>query len=465
PFLAGDRLVCFTETDVFALDVYTGEEVRVEGGFPRPIVSDDPALPAQRRGTFYLIENGNLIAVQLSDGKPATKPDDTKRWKPQPVDNPSSVNAYDAVVALCEGDLSTQVRGFDVKTGEQLWGPVKVGQKTPGPVTTATDVLLFVSGGHLYAVNIRSGDTRFDFSPAVADSLAHDQPPQAGAIGEKTICVTTGKSAYGVDVSTGKQLWMKSATHPTTNTQWFTPAISERFNLVVLANNEGEVFVLELTTGTQRWSAQLASISQVHIAGDKLYVEAQGSTQFTVYELVSDKEKQVCVVKLEDVGHVDVVAGHGTLFTAGTEFIRAIPFSNQNAALFNTSKQSSITVAPKGSHLDFGIGDFTVETWVATTCGGDLVSGFPTLTDEKYHGFRVNITPAGRIRFSVINKTAANSFAAVSPATNVADGYWHHVAVVRRNDAVEMYLDGVSLNVDSARKGAAALNIGGNTVL
>src|SRR6185369_6878935 len=63
------------------------------------------------------------------------------------------------------------------------------------------------------------------------------------------------------------------------------------------------------------------------------------------------------------------------------------------------------------------------------------------------------------------NKTAANSFAAVSPATNVADGYWHHVAVVRRNDAVEMYLDGVSLNVDSACKGVAALNIGGNTVL
>lgn len=465
PFLAGDRLVCFTDTAVFALDVYTGEEVSVEEGFPRPIVSDDPALPAQRRGTFYYIEDSQLIAVQLSDGKPAKLADDTPRWKKQPVNNASSVNAYETVVAVCEGDLSTQVRGFDVKTGQQLWGPVKVGQKTPGPVTTTTDALIFVSGGHLYAVNIRSGDTRFDFSPAVADPLAHDQPPQAGAIGDKTICVTTGRSAYGVDVSTGRQVWMKSATHPTSNTQWFTPAVSERFNLVVLANNEGEVFVLELTTGTQRWSAKLASIGQVSIAGDKVYVEAQGSTQFTVYELVSDKEKQVCVVKLDDVGHVDVVAGHGTLFTAGTEFIRGIPFSNQNAALFSKSHGAHISVAPKGSHLDFGVGDFTVEAWVATTCGGELVSGFPTLADDVFHGFRVNVTPAGRIRFSVLNKTAANSFAAVSPATNVADGYWHHVAVVRHNDAVEMYLDGVSLEVDSARKGVAALNIGGNTQL
>ncbi len=465
PIVAGDRLICFTDSQVFALDIYTGEAVIAEDGFPRQLgISDDPALPTHSRGTLYYVESGELRAVQLADGKPPIQlSDGNPRWKKPAVAQASSVNANENVVIVCEGDLSTAVKGFDAKTGSPLWGPVKVGQKTPGPVTATRDALLFVSGGHLFAVNIRSGDTRFDFLPAGDDPLAHDQPPQAGEIGDDTIVVTTGMAAYGVDVSKGKQLWVKRATHTTRNTQWFTPAISERFNRVVLANNDGEVFVLELTTGTSRWSVQLPGINQVSIAGDKVYVKTQGGAQFTVYDLLSGE--QSCVVKLDDVGHIDVVAGHGILFTAGSEYIQAFPFSNQNAVLFSKSREALITVEPKGSHLDFGQGDFTIEAWVATTCGGELVSGFPTLTGDKYHGFRVNVIPQGRIRFSVINKTAANSFAAVSPATNVADGYWHHVAVVRHNDAVEMYLDGVSLEVNSARKGVAALDIGGNTLL
>lgn len=466
PIVAGDRLVCFTDSLVFALDIYTGDEVNTEGGFPHYLnVSDDPPLPTHSRGTLYFVEAGELVARQLSDGLiPKKLSDDTERWKKPTVTQASSVNANESVVVLAERNPATSVKGFDAITGLQLWGPVQVSQTSPGPVTATNNAVIFVSNGHLFAVNIRSGDTRFDFSPTgEPDPLTHDHAPQVGEVGDKAIGVTTGMAAYGVDLATGKQLWVKRATHPTRNTQWLTPAISERFNRVVLANNDGEVFVLELTTGAGCWSAQLPATSQVSIAGDKVYVEARGGAEFTVYELLSGK--QSCVVKLEDVGHVDVVAGHGILFTAGSQYIRAIPFSDQNAALFSKSQTALITIAPQGSHLDFGQRDFTIEAWVATTCGGELVSGFPTLADEKYHGFRVNVTPQGRIRFSVINKTAANSFAAISPATNVADGYWHHVAVVRHGDAVEMYLDGVSLEVSDARKGAAALDIGGNNLL
>ena len=54
PILAGDRLICFTDTDIFALDIYTGEEVKAEDGFPRTLgISEDPPLPAHSRGTFY----------------------------------------------------------------------------------------------------------------------------------------------------------------------------------------------------------------------------------------------------------------------------------------------------------------------------------------------------------------------------------------------------------------------------
>jgi outer membrane protein assembly factor BamB len=472
PIVAGDRLVCFTDSLVFALDIYTGEEVTGESGFPHYLsVSDDPPLPTHSRGTLYFIESSELVARQLCDGTvPTILSDGSERWKKPPVTQATSVNANESVVVLSERNPGTTVKGFNAITGEKLWGPVQVSQKSPGPVAATDDALVFVSAGHLFGVNIRSGDTRFEFAAAAdtPDPLTIDQAPQVGEVGDKTVVVTTGMAAYGVDISNGKQIWVKRATHPTRNTQWLAPAVSERFNCVVLANNDGEIFVLELTTGNPRWSTQVANTSQVSIAGDKVYVKAQGGAQFTVYELLSGK--QACIVKLDDVGHVHVVAGHGILFTAGNDSIQGIPFSNQNAALFSKSREALITVEPtveqgKKSYLDFGQGDFTVEAWIATTCGGEIISGFPTVADDKYHGFRINVTPQGRLRFSVINRTAANSFASISPNTDVADGYWHHVAVVRHNDAVEMYLDGVSLELDNARKGVAALDIGGNNVL
>ena len=473
PLVAGDRLICFTGSQVLALDIYTGDEIKAENGFPHDLnYSDDPSLPTFSRGTLYFQEGSDtgdgdvLVARQLSDGRVPTRASDgTDRWKKTGVTQADSIKASEGVVVVSERNPATTVKGFDAMTGEKLWGPVKVSQKSPGPVAATSDVLVFVAGVHLYAVNIRSGDTRFEFTPTgeTSEQLAYDHPPAVGEVGDKSIVVTTGRTAYAVDLANGKQIWFKRATKPSPNTQWLAPAISERFNRVVLANNDGEVFVHELTTGTQLWTAQIQDIKQLSLAGDKVYIKAQAGLQFYVYELLTGK--QACVVKIDDVGHVDVVAGHGILFTAGTEFIRAIPFSEQNAALFRKSEGALITVDAEGSQFDFRQNDFTVEAWIATTCGGEIVSGFPAVADNEHHGFRFNVTDQGRLRFSVINKTAANSFAAVGPATNAADGYWHHVAVVRRGDGVEMYLDGVSLALDSARKGAAALDIGGKNSL
>lgn len=467
PIVAGDRLVCFTESLVFALDIYTGEVVDFEDGFPHNLdLSDDPPLPTYSRGTLYYVEGspGQLVARQLADGrKPIKHSDSTERWTPPSVSQASSVTAYDDVVVVTERNPGTSVKGFNAITGAELWKPVAVSQTSPGPVTTTSDALMFVSSGHLYAVNIRSGDTRFNFAPSGdPDPLTVDQAPAVGQVGDKTIVVTTGMAAYAVDVANGKQIWVKRATHPTRNTQWLAPAISERHNRIVLANNDGEIFVVELITGAPRWNVQFPKVKQVSIAGDKVYINAQDNGQFYVYDL--EKGTQTCVLKLDEAG-VNVVAGHGILFTVGSEYIRGILFGDQKAALFRRSKQARITVTTQKSEFDFGKGDFTIETWIATICGGDIVSGFPSIDDDQHHGFRVNVTPHGRIRFSVINKTAANSFAAISPATNVCDGDWHHVAVVRRSDSVEMYLDGVSVEINSARKGAAALDIGGNNSL
>src|SRR5690349_184203 len=469
PLVAGDRLLCVTKSALYALDLYTGAEIKAEGGFPyflRPSFDATPPL-THSRGLVYFMDAGELLALQLSDGQPPKRWSERKlvaRLKRQKLNSVVSVRAYDNVVVVCQADPDTRVSGFDPATGERLWGPVKVSQSSPGPVEATRDAVVFVSGGHLFAVNIRSGDTRFDFVPADAtDAFSHVNPPQIGDAADKTIVVAAGKTTYALDLSNGRQLWTHSATGPTRNTHWFTPAISERYNRVVLANNHNEVFVLELSTGARKWSAQVPDVAQVRIAGDKVYAGGLGQkANLHVFELVSGKKSYV--VNFDDVGRFGFVIGGGILFTPGDANIRAIPFGEQNAALF-TGRSSRVTIDAEAGQFDFQQNDFTIETWICTTSGGEIVSGFPTVAGNEHHGFRVNVSEQGRIRFAIVNKSADSSFAASSALTNVADGSWHHVAVVRRGANVETYVDGISVEVNTDLRGAGELNISGKNAL
>lgn len=471
PLVAGDRLICVTTSVIFALDIYTGKEVLAEEeeGFPYRFRPSDPssARPAYSRGLLYFVDKDELMAIQLSDGKPPSKLLDRKsipRWKPPPVEKAVSVRANDNVVVVCQADPDTRVTGFDATNGSPLWGPISVSLNSPGALGITRDAIVFVSSGRLFAINIRSGDTRFAFAPAgPPDPLAPVEEPQVGEIGEKSVVVAAGTAVYGVDLFTGRQLWTQAAKHPSRNTQWLTPAISERYNRVVLANTDGDVFVLELTTGASRWSTQVAGVTQVKIVGDKVYAGSPaGDAQLHVYELATGTWQYT--LNLDDVGRFGIVAGHGILFTPGETKIRALPFGDQNAALFN-GRSSRITVAAQETQFDFREGDFTIETWICTTRGGEVLSGFPTSSGQEHHGFRVNVNEQGRLRFAVINKDASSSFAASSVRTNVADGSWHHVAVVRRGQGVEMYVDGISVEVETALKGSTALGISGKTSL
>jgi outer membrane protein assembly factor BamB len=463
PLIAGDRLICVTDKAVYALDIYTGKEVANEkGGFPHRLgVSfDDQPAPTHSRGAVFFMDGGKLICRQLSDGNIPTRLVDGKRvprWTPPKIAGVTSLNANDDVVVVTHADPDTRICGFEPWTGAPLWGPVKVSKFSPGPVSTTRDAVVFISGGHLFAVNIRSGDTRFDFAPS--DPLSAAEAPQVGEVGNKSVVVATGTAAYGVDLRNGNQLWV----HKAGNTRWCRPAISERYNRVVLGNKNNELFVLELTTGVVKWKADVPDLAQVSIVGDQVYAGGRGSeAKLHVYNLASGKKAYT--LQLDDPGRMGLMTGHGILFIPGEKNIRAIPFADQNAALFN-GRSSRITVSAPGGQFDFRENDFTIESWICTTTGGEVMSGFPTATGNEHHGFRVNVTDQGRLRFAVINRNADSSFAAVSTLTNLADGSWHHVAVVRRGDGVEMYVDGISAEVQTAVKGSKPLDINGKSEL
>lgn len=469
PLVAGDRLVCVTRSAVFALDLYTGEEVTAEEGFPyflRP--SFDPtALLTHSRGILYFLDAGELLARQLSDGKVPTRWENGKReprWKAPRVNGAVSVRADDDVVVVVQADPGTRVTGFDALTGAQLWKKENVSQKSPGPVEATRDAITFVSGGHLFAINIRSGDTRFDFS-AANDSLSAINPPQIGAVGDKSVVVVAGTATYGVDLYTGNQAWVHRGRKANANTQWLTPAISERYNRVVLANSDNEVFVLELTSGELKWAAEVRDVAQVRIVGDKVYAGGLGrKANLHVFELNADKETKSCVVELDDVGRFGFLTGQGIIFTPGDTHIRAFPFGEQKAAHFN-GRASRITIDAAESQFDFKQNEFTIEAWICTTSGGEIVSGFPTAAGNEHHGFRLNVSDQGRIRFAIVNKSASSTFAASSAMTTVADGSWHHVAVVRRGETVETYVDGISVEVFTEQRGPGDLKVSGKNEL
>ncbi|HEU5131951.1 MAG TPA: LamG-like jellyroll fold domain-containing protein, partial [Pyrinomonadaceae bacterium] len=392
------------------------------------------------------------------------------RWTPPAIAGVTSLNANDDVVVVTHAAPDTQVTGYDPWTGERLWKPVKVSKFSPGPVSATREALVFVSGGHLFAVNIRSGYPRFDFAPA-GDSMPSAEAPQVGEVGDKSVVVATGTAAYGVDLKNGNQLWVHKARISSATTRWFRPAISERHNCVVLGNKNNELFVLELTTGVVRWTVDVPDLSEVSVVGDKVYAGSKDA-KLHVYDLKAAEKKYAdkqpvetqYVLQLEDPGQMGLVTGHGILFIPGEKKIRAIPFADQNAALFN-GRSSRITVAAPGNQFDFRTNDFTIESWICTTTGGEVVSAFPGATGNENHGFRINVTDQGRLRFAVINRNADSSFAAVSAVTNLADGSWHHIAVVRHGDGVEMFVDGVSTEVHTANKGSKPLDINGKCEL
>ena len=471
PLVAGDRLVCVSSTAVFALDIYTGEEVDGgDEGFPRFLQPSFDATPplTHSRGIVYFMDDGELMARQLSDGRVPMRRDENRlvpRWNgPKQLRDVVSVRASDDVVVVCQANPGTKATGYDAVTGAVLWKDVKVSQNSPGPIEATRDAIVFVAGGHLHAVNIRSGDPRFDFKPD-NDSLSSLNPPQFGELRDKSVVVVAGKSVYGVDLRTGKQLWTKAASQPTVNTQWLTPAIDERYNRVVAANNESgkNVFVLDLTTGAEQWSAEVPNCAQVRIVGNTVYAGGIGqNANLHVFKLATGEK--LYSVNFDDIGRFGFVTGHGILFSPGEGTMSAVAFGEQNAALFD-GKSSRITIDAQESQFDFKQNDFTIETWISTTRGGEIVSGFPTVAGNEHHGFRLNVSEQGRVRFAIINKSAQSSFAASSALTNVADGSWHHVAVVRRGANVEAYVDGISVEVNTDLRGPGELEVSGKNAL
>jgi hypothetical protein len=91
---------------------------------------------------------------------------------------------------------------------------------------------------------------------------------------------------------------------------------------------------------------------------------------------------------------------------------------------------------PNNAAYNVGTGDFTVMLLVKMTGSGCLVNRQSGLSGT---GWSLTVTANGVIAFTT--GSGQGFYQAYTGATNVADGYWHHVAVVRQSGQIVICLD------------------------
>ncbi len=120
------------------------------------------------------------------------------------------------------------------------------------------------------------------------------------------------------------------------------------------------------------------------------------------------------------------------------------------------SGNESINILKQTGALDFGAGNFTIETWIKADA---VQSGGSTSLVLNYGGlsyYQMAISIGGRLRLDC-RDSAGNSVATFDDAAdsvNLLDSNWHHVAASRDGSTFSIYVDGVLRKSTSQSIGA-----------
>lgn len=92
---------------------------------------------------------------------------------------------------------------------------------------------------------------------------------------------------------------------------------------------------------------------------------------------------------------------------------------------------------------NFGTGNFTLECWVNTnaTTNVTILTKRSGITYSNF--FRLLVLSSGKAIFEIDQSSAAD-YTSITGGTNINDGRWHHVAVVRVATQLLLYVDGKS---------------------
>jgi outer membrane protein assembly factor BamB len=498
--VAGDRLLGITGSTVFAADIYT----KLPAPTPKPgkdwfypIDAFDSSTPkvATADGVVYITDGDELKAFGLGDRVPL------QGWKPPSVPDVAALTVQDntLVVVHLKGG-ATAVSGYNARTGQPSFKPRTFSSDSPGSVAYGSGALFFMAEGSLHAVNVDFGDPRWKFE-AAGDFLTPSVTP---VVADRTVLVS-GRALYALDIDKGTKRFEITSTS-SGDVSWY-PAVADipaapvaasraasfhvatpLFSAVdgaqlsgvmlsqavlgrtyggcaVASNTAGDIVCFALSDGSVLWRKKVDAPGAPTIIDGTVYVPTNRQSRLARFNLITGIEESGYLLPDLAPSQPPVIVNGHLFLTTGTGDIVAYAFGKQSAAYFD-GKSSMISVKPDGKQFDFGTDDFTIEAWFRSSTGGEIFSSYPTSGDANAHGIRINLTPEGQIRVAVTNTRLSSVSARRTNRTGAADGEWHHVAVVRRDGAFMIALDGFAHEV-RAKEGASdvALPIGGDSAL
>jgi outer membrane protein assembly factor BamB len=467
---AGDRILGVAGATIFSIDIFHGQqplpdEKGTKPGFPFDLESDQNPCVTAAGGNVYFMNGEKLMALRLSDGKPLKTRDEKDQlvqWNPPLLANVTSLLAVDGkLIALHLGDRgSAAVTGFSAVNGKTLFDGIEISRLTPGGIAYGDGAVFFVSAKVLHAVNVDFGDKRFERTQGGRTSealLSSVTPCVAG-----NVVVAAGKSLHFFDVKTGAEIFEPIVPASGTAT-WRTPIAADKGKLII-ASNTVEVMAIRSADGKVVWRTKLDGPGQPSLRRKQVVVTTESSTMLVTLDLASGTPVRRFQLP-RSAAELPLIVNNETVFIPDARgSIEARPFGKQHAAYFD-GRTSHIDITPDQDLFDFGVDDFTVEAWVRSSEGGEIVASYPTLTDPDNHGFRLNIGPNGELRVAVVNAASHTVHAGRSRETCANDGEWHHVALIRRSDELLALLDGKSLDLFFRNDSAKGLRIGGHSAL
>jgi outer membrane protein assembly factor BamB len=453
--VAGDRLIGFKDNTLYAVDLYQGREVVApnDAGFPYSLVRSDPfateapAIASSHGAIFFPAAdadgNGILQALRLIDGLPVAA------WQAPKFDSVRSLaTAGDVVVVVAQdasgNTIASAVRATD---GTAKWGPLTLTQLSSGAVGCGDGAIFFASGQHLFAVNTGSGDTRFpkpaataaakfNINQAVAPLVAIPPAPSA----DPGVVICMGDQVRGFDIRSGALRWSYAIAGD--RFAGAAPAALSGDGTMLAVLSDGKVLsLLDTGSGTAKWQGKASYAGTPLIAGDTVFICGSGQKIVASFDLATGNSRMVYALG-NDISAVPPAIGNGHIFLQDAKgAIHAKPYADQSAAYFD-GRTGFVEIAADGHQFDFGAGDFTIEAWVRTCEGGEILCGYPT--DAAGTGFRLNLSERGELRFAISDLAEANRDLGKSRATRATDGQWHHIAVVRTAGDVSFFVDAVA---------------------
>lgn len=468
---AGDRLLGVSKSTLFAVDIFRGEEPEPDAqvdtqGFPYDFKydSNDPFVTVAG-GVAYFMDGEYLIALRVSDGLPLQKRNKKgvwEAWESPVLPNVTGLIAAEGkVVAVHLGESgSTAVSAFVAVNGEPAFGPIDISELSPGRIGYGDGAVFFIIEGRMYAVNVDFGDKRYERTGGgVTNEALHASVAPCVA---RDVVVAAGDKLHFFDVKTGAEIF-EPIGPVSKDSVWSTPILANKGSLFI-ASNSDEVVAVRAADGKIEWRTRLANPGEPTLLRGQVLVLSDDGKMLNSLSLKDGTVERRMELPEAAGSHAPVVTNDTVFIPDARGSIEARPFAKQHAAYFD-GRSSRIDILAEGEQFDFGTEDFSIEAWIRSSEGGEIVSSYPTLANTKSHGFRLNLGPNGELRVAIIDPETKSVQAGRTRETNANDGEWHHVALIRRESTLLALLDGKSHDVFFRDDSQAGLSVGGRSAL